>query len=154
MLAVPGTKLGLVPHPSRERGEHIILVEGPPDMLAARSCGLPAVAVPGTNAWQPRWARLLRQRCVSIVMDCDAAGRAGAEQIAASLDSATTRVEVIDLAPYRTDGYDLTDRILESRRDQRGRRTVRTASGLLRPARASRPPSNRRTTPRIEEAQQ
>jgi hypothetical protein len=38
MLAVPGTRLGLIPHPARETSDGLILVEGPPDMIAARSC--------------------------------------------------------------------------------------------------------------------
>ena len=73
MRAVAGTRLGLIPHPSAEASDHIILVEGPPDMIAARSAGLPAIAIPGTHAWQPAWAHLLTGRRVTIVMDCDAA---------------------------------------------------------------------------------
>ena len=53
MLAVPGTRLGLIPHPAKETSDRILLVEGPPDMVAARS-GLPAIAIPGTNAWRRR----------------------------------------------------------------------------------------------------
>ena len=70
-----GTRLGLIPHPSTETCNHIILVEGPPDMIAARSAGLPAIAIPGTNAWHAAWAELLASRRVTIVMDCDAARR-------------------------------------------------------------------------------
>ena len=86
MRAVAGTRLGLIPHPSAEASDHIILVEGPPDMIAARSAGLPAIAIPGTHAWHPAWAQLLAGRRVTIVMDCDAPGRRAAEEIAASLD--------------------------------------------------------------------
>ncbi|MGH2867459.1 MAG: hypothetical protein ACRDNK_07820, partial [Solirubrobacteraceae bacterium] len=71
MLAVLGTRLGLIPHPAHEASDHIILVEGPPDMLAARSCGLPAVAIPGTTTWRPSWPELLAGKRVTIVMDCD-----------------------------------------------------------------------------------
>ncbi len=35
MLAAPGTRLGLVPHPAAEASDRILLVEGPPDMIAA-----------------------------------------------------------------------------------------------------------------------
>jgi hypothetical protein len=52
MLAVPGTRLGLLPHLALETSDRIVLVEGPPDMVAARSSGLPAIAIPGTNAWR------------------------------------------------------------------------------------------------------
>ena len=43
----------------------MVLVEGPPDMISARSRGLPAVAVPGDDAWEPGWARLFAGRRVS-----------------------------------------------------------------------------------------
>ena len=109
MLAVPGTHLGLIPHPAAEPSEWIILVEGPPDMISARSCGLPAIAVPGDCAWEAQWARLLARRRVSVVMDSDHAGRVAAERIAVDLRAAGVRGSIIDLAPRRDDGYDLTD---------------------------------------------
>jgi hypothetical protein len=134
MRAVPGTQLGLVPHPARERAERIVLVEGPPDMIAARSCGLAAIAIPGTAAWQPSWAPLLAGRHVTVVMDCDPAGRRAAQDIAASLGSIAAMVELVDLWPDCHDGYDLTDRILERRRSRPGPLTARTIASLLRPA--------------------
>jgi hypothetical protein len=112
MIAVLGSRNGLIPHPSTEPCPQVLLVEGPPDMIAARSRGLPAIAVPGTDAWQPRWAPLLAGRQVMVVMDCDPAGRAAAERIARSL-ARCARVDVVDLDPSREDGYDLTDRLLE-----------------------------------------
>jgi hypothetical protein len=108
MLAIRGTQLGLIPHPTRETSHHIVLVEGPPDMIAARSRGIPAIAVPGDHAWQPSWGEVLTGRTITIVMDADAAGRYAAQRIHASLtDIADARV--VDLAPEREDGYDLTD---------------------------------------------
>ena len=59
VLAVRGTRLGLIPHPCTESSTWVVLVEGPPDMISARSRGLPAIAVPGDDAWEPEWARLL-----------------------------------------------------------------------------------------------
>ena len=56
MLAVSGSQLGLIPHPAIEGSPWVLLVEGPPDMIAARSRGLPAIAVPGDYAWDPAWA--------------------------------------------------------------------------------------------------
>jgi Toprim-like len=134
MRAVPGTQLGLVPSPARERAERILLVEGPPDMIAARSCGIAAIAIPGTTAWQPSWAPLLAGRHVTVVMDCDPAGRRAAQDIAASLGPIAAVVELVDLWPDRHDGYDLTDRILERRRSRPGPLTARTIASLLRPA--------------------
>ena len=112
MLADEGSRLGLVPHPATEPSKRIVLVEGPPDMIAARSRDLAAIAVPGTHAWQPSWASLLAGRHVTIIMDADPQGRAAAERIAADL---TTHADahILDLAPLRDDGYDLTDWLVE-----------------------------------------
>jgi DNA primase len=104
MRAVSGTQLGLIPNPARERAGRVLLVEGPPDMIAARSCGLAAIAIPGTTAWQPPWAPLLADRHVTVVMDCDPAGRHVAEDIAADLGSIAATVEIADLWPERDDG--------------------------------------------------
>ncbi len=113
MLALRGSRHGLIPHPNTEPSQRIVLVEGPPDMIAARSNGLPAIAVPGDHAWKPRWARLLAGRHVTIIMDADDAGRDAAQRIWHDLhDLANTHI--IDLAPDRDDGYDLTDWLLDS----------------------------------------
>ena len=133
MRAVPGTQLGLVPHPAREASDHVILVEGPPDMIAARSAGLPAVAIPGTSAWKQSWAGLLEGRRVTIVMDCDEPGRHGAGKIAASLGATAVALDVVDLWPDRRDGYDLTDRILERRSAASRPSAPRTMQALLLP---------------------
>jgi len=44
MRAAPGTRLGLIPHPSRVQSRELLLCEGPSDMLAAQSARLPAIA--------------------------------------------------------------------------------------------------------------
>lgn len=112
MLAVRGTRLGLIPHPASETSRSVLLVEGPPDMLAARARGLPAIAVPGTQAWRPEWASLLRDRHVTVIMDCDPPGRYAARRIAADLRERID-VRVLDLDPRRDNGYDLTDALLD-----------------------------------------
>jgi hypothetical protein len=112
MLAVPGTRLGLIPHPVREPALHIILVEGPADMIAARSSGLPAIAVSGTYAWRAEWAAAFAGRRVTVVMDCDRPGREAASRIASEL-APCSDVAVLDLDPAREDGYDLTDALLD-----------------------------------------
>jgi hypothetical protein len=133
MLAVLGTQLGLIPHPARETSKRLILVEGPPDMLAARSCGLPAISVPGTTAWRSSWAQQLTRRHVTVVMDCDTPGRHAADQIATALAAADISNEVIDLWPERHDGYDLTDRIFEHRRQRPGPLSAQAVAALLHP---------------------
>ena len=113
MLAVPGSRLGLVPHPATEASNRILLVEGPPDMIAARSHGIAAIAVPGDHVWQRGWAQLLARRHVTVIMDCDLPGRAAAARIAGDLHHIADP-HVIDLASRRADGYDLTDWLLEN----------------------------------------
>jgi DNA primase len=81
-------------------------------MLAARARGLPAIAVPGTHAWRPEWATLLRDRQVTVVMDCDSPGREAARRIATDLGDRVD-VRVLDLDPRRHNGYDLTDALLD-----------------------------------------
>jgi len=112
MLAVRGTRLGLIPHPSRESTPHVVLVEGPADMIAARSHGLAAIAVSGTYAWRSEWASAFAGRHVTVVMDCDRPGREAAKRIASDL-SHSSDVAVLDLDPARDDGYDLTDALLD-----------------------------------------
>src|ERR1039457_4227503 len=102
MLAILRSRMGLLPHPAAEPSSRVLLVEGPPDMIAARSRGLPAIAVPGDHAWQPHWAQLLAERDVTIVMDADAQGRAAARRIAADL-AAHAEAHVVDLASLRND---------------------------------------------------
>jgi hypothetical protein len=114
VVAAPGTRLGLMPAPEWTRDRRLLLVEGPSDMLAARSAGLPAIAVPGANAWRSEWARSLAGRSVVVVMDCDRVGRQAAGRIAADLDRRGIEVGVVDLAPARADGYDLSDWLREA----------------------------------------
>ena len=121
MLAIRGTRLGLIPHPDRDRRQHVVLVEGPPDLIAARSGGLAAIAVPGTAAWRAEWALLLRDRHVTVVMDCDPPGRNATAQIAHDLAGIAASVTVVDLDPKRQDGYDLSDHIRDRRRAARHR---------------------------------
>jgi DNA primase len=113
MRSALGTRLALIPHPAAEPAERILLVEGPPDMIAARSHGLPAIAVPGDHAWKPAWVRDLTGRHITIIMDCDPPGRAAAHRIAANLANYAT-TKILDLDPTRTDGYDLTDWITDT----------------------------------------
>lgn len=112
MLAVRGTRLGLIPNPAREPAPHVILVEGPADMIAGRSNGLAAVAISGTYAWRSEWAAAFAGRRVTVLMDCDRPGRDAAHRIASDLAS-SSEVTVLDLDPARTDGYDLTDALLD-----------------------------------------
>jgi len=126
----------LIPHPAREPSTHVILVEGPPDAIAARSHGLPAIAVPGTDAWKPDWAALLAGRTVTVIMDADRVGRAAAARIQNDLDG-IAQVTVVDLAPGREDGYDLTDALRDARQNETVAAEPPAALGILQPYRAA-----------------
>ena len=108
VLAAAGSRLGLIPHPELVAGS-VVLVEGPSDMLAARSAGLPALAVPGTHAWRAEWASAFTGRDVTVVMDADRPGREAAIRIAADLHQHGARASIVELDRGRDDGYDLSD---------------------------------------------
>jgi hypothetical protein len=108
VLAAAGSRLGLIPHPELATGS-VLLVEGPSDMLAARSAGLPAIAVPGTHAWQAGWASAFTNRDVTVVMDADRPRREAAVRITHDLQRHGARAAIVDLDPSRDDGYDLSD---------------------------------------------
>jgi len=107
--AALGTRLGLIPHPAAVADRELLLCEGPADMLAARTRGLPAIAVPSTTAWRADWASGFDGRTLTVVMDSDLAGRHAAANIMRDLGAAGIPVRAVDLAPGRADGYDLTD---------------------------------------------
>lgn len=108
MRAAAGSRRQLLPHLTAEPSRRVLLVEGEPDMVAARSRGFPAIAVPGVEAWRSEWATAFAGRQTVIVMDCDPQGRASARRIAQDLN-VKAHATIVDLAPDRDDGYDLTD---------------------------------------------
>jgi hypothetical protein len=114
MRAAVGSRRQLLPHPAHDPSHRILLVEGEPDMIAARSRRLPAIALPGVQSWRPEWASLFAERQVTIIMDADEAGRESAARINQDLRTVAA-VQILDLAPDRNDGYDLTDWLLSNR---------------------------------------
>jgi putative DNA primase/helicase len=115
MVAAPSSRRQLLPHPCAEPARQLLLVEGEPDMLAARSHGLRAIALPGVESWKPDWASRFADRHVDIIMDADRPGRAAADQIARDLASIAD-ARILEIAPNRADGYDLTDWLVEKHR--------------------------------------
>jgi Toprim-like len=109
VLAAPGTRLGLIPYPRVGERGRLVLVEGPSDMLAARSAGVAAIAVSGTHAWRAQWARAFAGQDVTVVMDSDRAGRDASRRIARDLERHGALAAIADLDPRRDDGYDLSD---------------------------------------------
>lgn len=66
----------------------VVLVEGEPDVWAVQTlAGLPAVGIPGAQAWKrhPYWSRCFVGHDLILVSDGDAAGDSLAETISADL---------------------------------------------------------------------
>jgi hypothetical protein len=116
-VAATGRPRVLFPPPeSYPNDEVVYVVEGEGDAISGCELGLPAVGIPGT-AYANRgkeWAERFRDRRVAILMDCDTAGRDATVKIRASLHGVAAEVRIVELDPGRVDGYDLTDRLLDS----------------------------------------
>ena len=83
--------------------------------------------MPGDDAWESKRARLLSGCHVSVVFDCDRAGRQAAPRIAADLRAAGVPCGIVDAARARTDGHDLTEWLAE--RESLGAQDLRRALG-------------------------
>ena len=108
-LAVRGSVRDLFPAPETLSPGPLVLCEGEPDALALLSCGIRAVAIPGVGAWRRAVPGRFAGREVSVVLDCDQAGRTAAGKVAARLIEGGVRCRIIDLSPHRSDGFDATD---------------------------------------------
>jgi AAA domain/Toprim-like len=127
--ALPGSKRELWPAPEDIVADRLGLVEGEPDAVSCWSAGIPAVAVPGTNGWRSEYAERFRGRDVVVCMDCDGDGRKAAKRIASDLVGVASSVRVLDLAPERSDGFDIGDALAE---DVETIEQLRQAGDLLR----------------------
>jgi hypothetical protein len=114
--AVPGSRRLLFPPPETiGRTQTVFVVEGEPDAVSVRSCGFPAVAVPGAQSWRYEFVgRLAKFPRIVVIADCDRQGRELAQRIVADCGK---RAVLLDLEPSRTDGYDFGDLLVECRND-------------------------------------
>ncbi len=119
LVADPGSRRDLFPSPEGLNGHNgpVLLVEGEPDALAARSAGLVAIAVPGVNGWRPGSSERFTGRSVVVVFDCDQPGREAAKRVAEDLASAGVEVRILDLDRGRDDGFDITDLLRVAKTD-------------------------------------
>ena len=125
-LAAKGSPRDLWPDPATISGETVFVVEGEPDAVTGATLDVPAVAVPGAGKWQPEWAQRLatgRERVV-VIADSDDAGRDSARRTAAAIAEHCADVRILDLAPSRSNGYDLSDFAADAH-DDAGRRQAR-----------------------------
>ncbi len=100
-------------------GDRLLVCEGPLDALVVCSKDHGAVAAPSASTWREDFAVAIEKLAparVSVVGDCDQAGRAFAQRAARSLAEKGLAVEIIDLDPDRDDGYDVGDHLREGRR--------------------------------------
>lgn len=73
----------------------IAVTEGELDAIAATSAGVPAVGVPGAQAWRPHFAETLRgYDAVFVLADGDEPGLKFAETVAKSLGSVARVIEM------------------------------------------------------------
>ncbi len=119
MLASKGAPRAMFPRPEDVPGGVLYVAEGEPDAVTLRSLDLAGVGLPGTGKRDPSWwPRLGRQRDrVVIITDSDDPGRQLAADAARAISPHCRDVRVVDLAPDRSDGYDLTALLLEAREE-------------------------------------
>lgn len=117
----PGEHLigcGLPRISSLEPGQRIYVVEGFKDMLAARTLGVEAYAIPGVGVMPPpRVCRILARHTAIKCMDADEGGERGSEW----LDEVFTANDVpfAPKDPPLRPGFDVTDELVD-RRARRG----------------------------------
>lgn len=103
---------GLFPSPECFEGDDVIIVEGEIDALALCSFGFQAIGVPGAKNWREEWApRFKRFTRATVVSDCDAQGRALAQEVARSL-TPYAKVYTLDLDPEADDHFDIGDLVM------------------------------------------
>lgn len=123
-LAAKGSTRDLWPDPATIKGSVLFVVEGEPDAVTGATLELPTVAVPGVGKWRQDWAQRIaegRDRVV-VIPDADKPGREAAQRTAAAIAEHCSDVRVLDLAPSRTDGYDLSDFAADATDDDERRR--------------------------------
>lgn len=115
-------------YPEVPPGDFVAVCEGPPDALAGISNGVPAVSGTGGASHFPgECAQGFSGRSVVVIYDSDEAGRRGAERVASVLRPVARTLTVVDLAPERDDGYDLTDWFRDGRTTDELKSLIRAA---------------------------
>jgi hypothetical protein len=111
MLCEPGMGRALWPWPLVREGEPFYLVEGEADALTLLTAGFAAAGLPGwTHRWSDAYTEAVRAASVVVLVpDADAPGRKAMEEIRQRLSAAGVKATIRDLAPDRSDGYDVGD---------------------------------------------
>lgn len=98
------------------RGETIFVVEGEKDAETLVALGLCATTSAQGAAWRwpEAWSTYFEGATrVVVIPDCDEPGRNAALQRAALIATVCGGVRLLDLAPERSDGYDVSDWLAE-----------------------------------------
>jgi hypothetical protein len=103
-------------------GERVLVVEGEKSVDALDRLGVFSTTGPGgAGKWRASLSMALRGAHVTVVADCDWAGRCHAADVTRSLLEAHVRATVpLDLDPGRNDGYDIVDDLAELAATVRG----------------------------------
>lgn len=101
--------------------EPLVLCEGEFDCMILHQMQIPAVGLPGTDAWMDHWALLLPRDTV-LLMDADSAGVAASQKIAAAARKRGKHLRIGSLP----DGLDVTD-LYTSDREQEIRDAIKSA---------------------------
>lgn len=137
MRGLAGRTTYLYPELPTDRDDWLLLCEGEWDALVARSHGLPAfTSTGGACDWKAGWDDYFINKDVAIIYDCDDVGRREAAKRGRMLAGSPPyggvahRVKVVDLAPDRDDGYDLSDWFTSGRTAKELRQLIRSVAPL------------------------
>lgn len=92
-------------------GSDVYVVEGIKDLMAARTMGVDAYAIPGANVIPPDGAlEVLKKHRIRVMLDGDAAGAQGRDSLVRDLVARGLNAEPADIL---SDGKDVTDILVE-----------------------------------------
>ncbi len=106
-----GIKRVLYRLPELAGADYVFLPEGEKDADTLTSMGLTATTAPGGAGapWLDSYTATLARKHVTVMVDSDAPGRKRGRKIAEALSGKAASVKVLDLAPDREDGFDVSD---------------------------------------------
>ena len=114
-LALTGRARDLFPAPETITADTVWVTEGEPDVVAMLELGIHAVGIPGVAGWRRAAPERFADRRVVIALDADRPGREAADKLARALVGHAAEVRIVDIAPERADGSDVTDLLVEAR---------------------------------------
>lgn len=122
------------PAPESVPSDDLFVFEGEGDAISAHEIGVPAIGVGGTSGGGVRsWAQRVQSRELRICFDASEGARKAAGRLSLELEPLANSVKVIDLAPERNDGYDLTALLVEKGPEAAAARLVERVENAARP---------------------